>query len=192
MIAKLGSRGDVVKILQEFLEIKADGIFGRGTERAVKQYQSDNGLYPDGIVGPSTWGAMGIATTDISEQIFKTENNLTIEKHYLPKGEYKVGPTNKEYIFLHHTAGWHNPYNCIDQWGRDDRGAVATEFVLGGPSVKGNDNKYDGKIYDIEEQAKKLCEADFDLVPHQIFVKNFILNTYFLSMSDIQNLRGLY
>jgi hypothetical protein len=37
-----------------------------------------------------------------------------------------------------------------------------------------NDNKYDGNIYDIEEQAKKLCEADFDLVPHQIFVKNFL------------------
>jgi len=37
-----------------------------------------------------------------------------------------------------------------------------------------NDNKYDGKIYDIEEQANKLCDADFDLVPHQIFVKNFL------------------
>ena len=37
-----------------------------------------------------------------------------------------------------------------------------------------NDNKYDGKLYDIEEQAKKLCDADFDLVPHQIFVKNFL------------------
>jgi len=35
---------------------------------------------------------------------------------------------------------------CIDQWGRDSRGAVATEFVLGGPSIKGNDNKYDGKM----------------------------------------------
>jgi hypothetical protein len=47
-------------------------------------------------------------------------------------------------MFLHHTAGWHNPYNCIDQWGRDKRGAVATEFVLGGSSVKGNDDKHDG------------------------------------------------
>jgi hypothetical protein len=37
-----------------------------------------------------------------------------------------------------------------------------------------NDNKYDGNIYDIEEQANKLCDADFDLVPHQIFVKNFL------------------
>ena len=37
-----------------------------------------------------------------------------------------------------------------------------------------NDNKYDGTIYDIEEQAKKLCDADFDLLPHQIFVRNFL------------------
>jgi hypothetical protein len=117
-------------------------IGSRGKE--VKDWQQIQGLIVDGIVGPATWDAMGIASTDISEQIFETKEGLTIEKHYLPKGEYKVGPTNKEYIFLHHTAGWHNPYNCIDQWGRDDRGAVATEFVLGGPSVKGNDNKYDG------------------------------------------------
>ena len=27
---------------------------------------------------------------------------------------------------------------------------------------------------DIEEQAEKLCNADFDLVPHQIFVRNFL------------------
>jgi hypothetical protein len=37
-----------------------------------------------------------------------------------------------------------------------------------------NDNKYDGSIYDIEEQARKLCDADFELVPHQLFVKNFL------------------
>ena len=37
-----------------------------------------------------------------------------------------------------------------------------------------NDNKYDGNIYDIEEQAKKLCEADFELDPHQMFVRNFL------------------
>ena len=144
MILKIGSRGKEVKELQEFLGVQADGIFGKGTDTAVRNWQQNQGLIVDGIVGPATWDAMGIASTDISEQIFETKEGLTIEKHYLPKGEYKVGPTNKEYIFLHHTAGWHNPYNCIDQWGRDNRGAVATEFVLGGPSVKGNDTKYDG------------------------------------------------
>jgi len=146
MILKVGSRGKEVKELQEFLEIGADGIFGKGTESSVKKWQSENGLVADGIVGPITWDTMGLATTDSSEQIYTTENGLVVEKYFLPKGEYKNGPTNKEYAFLHHTAGWHNPFRTIDHWGRDSRGAVATEFVLGGQSVKGNDNKYDGKM----------------------------------------------
>ncbi len=146
MLLKVGSKGKEVKELQEFLEIGADGIFGKGTESSVKKWQSENGLVADGIVGPATWDAMGLATTDSSEQIYTIENGLVVEKYFLPKGEYKNGPTNKEYVFLHHTAGWHNPFRTIDHWGRDSRGAVATEFVLGGQSVKGNDNKYDGKM----------------------------------------------
>ena len=146
MLLKIGSRGKEVKDLQEFLEIGADGIFGKGTDQAVRSWQSTNGLDVDGIVGPATWDAMGLATTDASEQIYTTENGLVIERHFLPSGEYKTGPTNKEYVFLHHTAGWHNPFRTIDHWGRDNRGAVATEFVLGGQSIKGNDAKYDGKM----------------------------------------------
>ena len=38
-----------------------------------------------------------------------------------------------------------------------------------------NDNKYDGKIYpNISEQAEILCNSDFELEPHQIFVRNFL------------------
>ena len=37
-----------------------------------------------------------------------------------------------------------------------------------------NDTQYDGTIYDIKEQANKLCDADFELMPHQLFVKNFM------------------
>ena len=36
------------------------------------------------------------------------------------------------------------------------------------------DTRYDGKIFDIEEHAKKLCDADFELAPHQLFVRNFL------------------
>jgi len=144
MILRIGSRGKEVKELQEFLEIGADGIFGKDTATAVKAWQRANSLDDDGIVGPATWDAMGIATTDNSEKTYTTENGLIVNRHFLPPGEYKSGPTNKEYVFLHHTAGWHNPFKTIDNWGRDSRGAVATEFVLGGPSIKGNDGKYDG------------------------------------------------
>ena len=87
---------------------------------------------------------MGLASTDESERIYTTSNGLQIQRHYLPKGEYKEGSLKKDYVFLHHTAGWNNPFRTIDHWGRDTRGAIATEFVLGGQSVKGNDEEFDG------------------------------------------------
>jgi hypothetical protein len=144
MILKRGSKGKNVKDLQEFLGIEDDGVFGPGTEKAVKLWQKENNLIVDGIVGPATYDEMGLASTDDTERIFNTPNGLQIHRHYLPKGEYKEGSLKKDYVFLHHTAGWHNPYKTIDHWGRDSRGAVATEFVLGGQSVKGNDDSFDG------------------------------------------------
>ena len=146
MVLKKGSRGDDVKVLQQFLGLTADGIFGSGTEASVKKWQKENGLSADGIVGPNTWSSMALTSTDTSEKIYTTSNGLTIEQYFLPADEYMAGPTKKEYCFLHHTAGWHKPKPIVDSWGRDSRGKVATEFVLGGQSVKGNDTKYDGKM----------------------------------------------
>jgi len=37
-----------------------------------------------------------------------------------------------------------------------------------------NDTQYDGTVLDIKEQADKLCNMDFELLPHQLFVKNFM------------------
>jgi hypothetical protein len=36
------------------------------------------------------------------------------------------------------------------------------------------DTQYDGTIYDIQKQADILCNAKFELLPHQLFVKNFL------------------
>ena len=38
-----------------------DGVFGSGTLEAVKRFQKKNGLTADGIVGPKTAAAMGLA-----------------------------------------------------------------------------------------------------------------------------------
>lgn len=46
-----GSIGAGVKKWQEFLGIKADGIFGNGTTKATIEWQEKNGLVADGIVG---------------------------------------------------------------------------------------------------------------------------------------------
>lgn len=61
-----GSRGVYVKYLQEKLISKLypagtiDGIFGNATETAVREFQQENGLTVDGIVGPATWQAVSV------------------------------------------------------------------------------------------------------------------------------------
>ena len=59
-VLRKGSKGDMVKKMQEVLGLDADGDFGPGTERAVKSWQAEHSLTADGIVGPATMKAMGI------------------------------------------------------------------------------------------------------------------------------------
>lgn len=64
-LLKRGSQGDAVKNVQEalrrlgYFEGKADGDFGEYTENAVKAFQAQNKLTPDGVVGPSTLARLG-------------------------------------------------------------------------------------------------------------------------------------
>ena len=151
MLLKKGSKGKEVKQLQEALGIGADGIFGSGTEAAVKKFQKDNGLGADGIVGSKTWEAIGIDTDSDSaaeETEYTTKDGLIIERQYLDKDEYvrdygKIEPLG---FFIHHTAGWDNPFNTVSNWNRDKRGRVATQYCIGGTNVKGNGSKYDGVV----------------------------------------------
>jgi peptidoglycan DL-endopeptidase CwlO len=53
-----GSRGPAVAAAQSALGIPADGIFGRQTRRAVRQFQAAHGLAVDGIIGPITSAAL--------------------------------------------------------------------------------------------------------------------------------------
>jgi peptidoglycan hydrolase-like protein with peptidoglycan-binding domain len=64
-----GSRGpyvvecqnDLIKLLYDVGPKGADGIFGAKTEEAVKSFQRDHDLKPDGIVGSATWSALDAA-----------------------------------------------------------------------------------------------------------------------------------
>lgn len=57
-VLRKGAKGDGVKIMQEALGITADGDFGPGTERALKAWQEENDLTPDGIAGPATFAKL--------------------------------------------------------------------------------------------------------------------------------------
>ena len=74
MLLKIGSRGDDVKKLQEKLGLSADGAFGPGTEKAVKKWQIDNNLTPDGLVGEGTWNKMFGAQQLITEPSVPVSN----------------------------------------------------------------------------------------------------------------------
>lgn len=59
---KKGSRGEEVKTLQRKLNLYPDGIFGKLTEEAVKEFQKAHKLTADGIVGAKTWAALGVVS----------------------------------------------------------------------------------------------------------------------------------
>lgn len=50
-----GSTGEHVRLVQRYLGITVDGIFGDQTDSAVRRYQATQRLTVDGIVGPHTW-----------------------------------------------------------------------------------------------------------------------------------------
>jgi hypothetical protein len=53
-------KGYDVKAVQRKLGIRADGVVGPQTRRAVKRFQKRNGLKADGIVGPATLAELGL------------------------------------------------------------------------------------------------------------------------------------
>jgi len=151
-----GSVGYDVEKLQTLLKLKVDGVFGPTTKKTVIKFQLSKDLKPDGIVGEHTWTILLINNnnliadidqdSDVKMQYFHTNFNQVIHKYYLDKGQYvdENPAKNNEYLFLHHTAGGSNPYACIDNWNKDARGRVGTEFVLGGQNYKTGSNDYDG------------------------------------------------
>lgn len=85
MVLKLGSRGNEVKVLQEKLNLKADGIFGPLTEEAVKDFQRSNGLEVDGIAGANTLSKLNLSVNK------RTIKELIVHCSATPEGkDYSV------------------------------------------------------------------------------------------------------
>lgn len=69
---RIGSGGPLVRSLQNQLQRDGfslngvDGIFGRQTEQALRNFQESRKIEPDGIVGPDTWRALAKAGLDLA------------------------------------------------------------------------------------------------------------------------------
>lgn len=72
-LSKNGSTGGEVKAIQETLKDRGlysgsiDGIYGAGTQAAVKKFQKQQGLTADGIAGPLTLKRLGVSVGAIPE-----------------------------------------------------------------------------------------------------------------------------
>ena len=70
---KIGSKGNLVKLLQEKLGVNADGDFGPKTELVLKEWQSKNGLTADGVAGLITLSKMGIEIPIVKKEPLKLD-----------------------------------------------------------------------------------------------------------------------
>jgi len=87
---RAGAVGDAVKELQRTLGVSADGVFGRFTERAVREFQFAHDLVADGIVGAATWTklsnpAPAVADAPMQALISMGFNNVELNAQLLRK-----------------------------------------------------------------------------------------------------------
>lgn len=67
-LSKLGSQGDEVRRIQKKLKSlgyytgAVDGVYGTGTQKAVRAFQKSCGITADGIAGPKTIRYLGLET----------------------------------------------------------------------------------------------------------------------------------
>ena len=88
MTYKRGSRGEIVRQIQKALagaglRVIVDGNFGPITEEAVREFQKQKGLTPDGIVGPATLALLIPARLKKSRRII---NEIIIHCTATPEG----------------------------------------------------------------------------------------------------------
>ena len=81
VLSKVGSSGSEVTAIQQALKDRGlfnanvTGYYGAITEKAVRQFQKQQGLTVDGIAGPPTLRALGITQGDIPKA---TEANINL------------------------------------------------------------------------------------------------------------------
>lgn len=103
-VQQVGSTGENVRSVQYLLNangaaISVDGDFGPITQSAVQQFQSANGLQPDGIVGNQTWpvlivqvqlGSTGPAVEAVQSQIDSRVDILAMDGDFGPRTDAAV------------------------------------------------------------------------------------------------------
>ncbi len=85
-LSRLGSRGQEVRQIQTKLKSlglytgSVDGIYGAGTQKAVRQFQKNCGLTVDGVAGPKTLLYLGINSSSSSSGSYSSSDIYLLAK----------------------------------------------------------------------------------------------------------------
>jgi len=90
----------ITKLIQKKIGCYPDGIWGKLTTEALKQWQREHGLTPDGIAGPATLARMGIAAVTPSQ----TATAGSLDSVFSNGVTLKRSKRRIDYIAVHCTA----------------------------------------------------------------------------------------
>lgn len=149
-----GDSGSTVKALQESLikvgfKLSADGSFGPATEKALKAFQTANGLNADGYYGPATKSKLESILIEkdvapVSKPITKPKEEVIemAEKAIVVNGQNDVSAVWK----LHLRTG----FPIFARSAVDEK--IAKELIIAGGGVKGLE-KFGDKFTDLSGQS---------------------------------------
>ena len=147
---KKGSRGSVVILIQQALHLLPDGIFGNQTEDAVKEFQKEKGLKPDGIVGPSTMSKLVPLITKRSKRVIK---EIIVHCSATPEGkDFTVEDVRR----WHKQQGWSDiGYHYVI--GRHGEKWTGRDVDVSGAHCEGHNRNSIGVCYigGLDETGKK-------------------------------------
>jgi peptidoglycan hydrolase-like protein with peptidoglycan-binding domain len=130
-----GASGSTVRWLQYLLvrrtlsDNQIDGIFGPVTKAAVEQFQSDEHLTVDGIVGPATWGALGGDGPE-PPTLSEGSHGAVVKKlqHALNEGRGDFAPSSNPVLAL---DGIFGPHTATAVKGAQQLGGIPADGIVG-------------------------------------------------------------
>jgi len=117
-------------------------------------------------------------TVDKEENIEKVKYEKSINELQEKIGVYPGSTNEKEYEkYLFNSEKLHHDFLKTNKENFDFLYPELDDPKFNVKIAKKNefyDTQYNGTIYDVKTRSEKMCNADFELMPHQLFVRNFL------------------